>query len=180
MNKSVKNTPLICGHIELGGIGVTKYNKTNLCSACYESINDTEFAAVSKLAAQQNEQYGLPKLEGSDRQVAFAEIIRAEILPQLDGLVLSKQIYTSSSDHAEYLSDCAAAWEEIAKKIKSVSTAEWFITARKTNLITKIAGGFHDYGEGEFVISTTDYEVLKKMRLHYLRNFKIKSENQEG
>ena len=180
MKKSVQKTPPICGHAESGDSGVQEYNKTNLCTACYELIKNTEFVALSKLAAQQNEQSGLPKLKGSsDKQVAFAEIIRAEIIPQLEGVVLAKQRYTSSSEDAEYLSDCAAAWVEIAKKIKSVTTAEWFLNC-KTNLIRQIGRGLYEYGEKKFLITTTDYEVLKKDRLKYLRGFKINGVSQEG
>ena len=177
MKKSVQNNPPICGHIS---IGVSEYNKTNLCSACYQLIKDIEFAALSKLAAQQNEQSGLPKLKGSsDRQVAFAEIIRAEIIPQLDGFIQAKIKYTPNQEDAEYWSDCAAAWAEIAKKIRSVTTAEWFLNSN-TDMIRQIGRGFYKYGEERFLISTTDYEVLKKDRLNYLRNFKINGENQEG
>jgi hypothetical protein len=173
VNKFDQEVSLVCGHIKSSKNGISNNkNNSKLCPACTDSIIGTEFAALSKLAAQQNEQAGLLKLEGSDRQVAWAEIIRAEIVPQLDGFVSAKQRYAGSPENAEYLSECASAWAEIAKKIKSVSTAEWFIN-RRNNLISKIVGGFHDYGEGEFVISTMDYQVLKMKRLQFLRNFKI-------
>jgi|GEM_PF-3596775 hypothetical protein len=179
MKKMDTEITRICGHIELSNKRVSESEDPILCQACYKSIKNTEHAAANKLAAQQNEQFGLPKLEGTDNQVAWAESIRAEMVPQLEGYVAAKQKYTASPENAEYLSACAVAWAEIAKKIKSVSIAVWFID-HEYNLISNIRVGSHDYGNGKFVISTMDYEVLKMKRLQYLRDFKIRGEKQEG
>ena len=77
-----------CGHtgvIDLGGKGSErewrlKKEAEKLCPDCYQEELDRK----NKEAAEKAEQMGLPKLEGSEKQIAWAESIRSEIISKID------------------------------------------------------------------------------------------------
>lgn len=56
----------------------------SLCPECYQNQLQSERAKASVEAAQKSKLEGLPKLEGSPKQVAWAETIRRKILDELE------------------------------------------------------------------------------------------------
>jgi len=77
-----------CGHVETVKLyGPNKDRERRIasmsagvCDACYKARKDAEHAAANASAAAANAAGGLPALVGSEKQVAWAESLRAERL----------------------------------------------------------------------------------------------------
>ncbi len=77
-----------CGHYETVNISGpykaresrVEYEEGRLCRECYTAKVDAERDAAAAAAAEQAEASGLPALQGSEKQIRWAEQIRAEII----------------------------------------------------------------------------------------------------
>ncbi len=61
--------------------------KTTLCQACYNAERAAAYAQEQEYAAQKNKELNLPALEGTEKQVSFAETIRAKRYAQIADLI---------------------------------------------------------------------------------------------
>lgn len=83
-----------CGHTETINIGgkvserdrQAEYEAGKLCYECYKAKQAEQRAAESKAAAEAAQSSGLPALTGSEKQVAWAETIRAAAAQSLGAL----------------------------------------------------------------------------------------------
>lgn len=77
-----------CGHtvaVQLYGPNKDRERKLaamrdTICDACYKAQKDAEHAAANAAAAAANAAEGLPALVGSEKQIAWAESLRADRL----------------------------------------------------------------------------------------------------
>lgn len=82
-----------CGHeeeVNICGPGKDRDRKAEwegrkLCRDCYKAKMDAERAEASAKAAESNK--GLPALEGSEKQIAWAETIRAKAIAEIDSFI---------------------------------------------------------------------------------------------
>lgn len=66
------------------------YEEAKLCPDCYKAKLEAERQKQNAEAAEANQTAGLPKLEGTEKQIAWAETIRKSILEGIESKVLSK------------------------------------------------------------------------------------------
>ena len=101
---------------------IAYFEEHGLCSECYRKQKELERQEANKKAKETNQAAGLPKLEGSEKQVAWAEKIRADILQRL-----------KPSDKAATTPQQEEIKKYIAKeyaKIKNEASAAWWIENR--------------------------------------------------
>jgi len=80
-----------CGHegeVQLYGKGSERERKLEWlaeqdCPTCEKAAREARNAKANAAAAQANASAGLPALQGSDKQIAWAETIRAQFIPGL-------------------------------------------------------------------------------------------------
>jgi hypothetical protein len=83
-----------CGHTETvqivgpyaGRDRQAEYESGNLCYECYKARQAEKHAAESNAAAEAAQSSGLPALSGSEKQIAWAETIRATAAQSLGAL----------------------------------------------------------------------------------------------
>lgn len=83
-----------CGHVETINIGgkvserdnQAEYESGKLCYECYKAKQAEHRAAESKAAAEASQSAGMPALTGSEKQVAWAQTIRAAAAQSLNAL----------------------------------------------------------------------------------------------
>lgn len=84
-----------CGHtatVELFGKSSDREWKLQrmaegLCPDCYRAQQEAERKAASEAAAEEAKKQGFAELKGSEKQIAWAETIRAKFMEQLDELL---------------------------------------------------------------------------------------------
>jgi len=142
-----------CGHEEVINIvgkvserdRKAEWEEGRLCYDCWKAEQAAERAAESNAAAEEAKAEGLPRLEGSEKQIAWAETIRAKMLLDLSALETRHKIYQAKLDSGDFPPDTPeekinAARDELAKnavaigRIKSNSAAKWFINNRNINI----------------------------------------------
>lgn len=79
------------GHVTLFGPTKDRYRRiewleTRECDECYKEGIAAEKAAESARAAERQTALGLPELSGSDKQVAWALVLRQRVLERLAGM----------------------------------------------------------------------------------------------
>lgn len=120
-----------CGHTEEHNIVGTNVHgerdrkiewlQSQVCSECYKAQKATERAEAAAAAAKQNA--NMPKLEGSEKQIAWAEQIRAK--------VLTPAIMTATPK-----ADAPAEVVEALESIKNETSASWWIDHKDFGLNT--------------------------------------------
>jgi len=127
---SVKHS---CGHtveIQLCGKGTERTRKlewlaTQDCPACEKAARDAKHNAANAAAAQANASAGLPALQGSDKQIAWAETIRAGYMPGLQAKLAEMQAKVTPENAA-----IAAQAIGITESIINNQSAAWWIDRR--------------------------------------------------
>lgn len=84
-----------CGHNEKVAIygkydqrdAALEREKAKVCAACYAARKDEARLQAAQAAAEQAQAGGLPALQGSEKQVAWAEQIRAQAIQAVDALL---------------------------------------------------------------------------------------------
>lgn len=118
-----------CGHVETVDLYGPRKNREwrlenveaeKLCEECYKAKLAEERELANKQAAEAAQAQGLPKLEGTEKQVAWAETIRQEVLTAIDDYILEDE----AKDPRVI---------EIVNHIKSKTSASWWIDRRETN-----------------------------------------------
>ena len=141
----------ICGHTEthtLYGPGKERERKlswmeTTDCSECYQAALKIQRDAENAKAAEINQANALPTLTGSEKQIAWAETIRAEKIAQLDELICAAN--TQIANGAAKADDPNVinffAW---AETLRNTTASSWWIDNRNISalgIIRNIAKG---------------------------------------
>lgn len=146
-----------CGHIETEQL----YGKTSereryvewakdnkLCPECYREAKELHQKEESLKAATANSEAGLPPLTGTEKQIAWAETIRAERIKEIDAATASyddklknmadknlmdKANARALEDGFLSLEDAFICGKEATKAIKGITSAHWWIDNRSSN-----------------------------------------------
>ena len=128
-----------CGHeddVVLYGKMEERYQKLSsyaegLCSACWKEEQDKVHAAKGEAAKQVADTKGLPQLAGSEKQRAWAETIRDEILYLVDVVAYVSDNFTNALTEGE---EHIAAF---ADELRATTSSKWWIdNARDASKIT--------------------------------------------
>lgn len=122
-----------CGHkweIQLfgpieGRLVKLDYEAEKLCPDCYKAKIETKHAAESAKAAEEAKQAGLPALQGSEKQIAWAESIRAKQMPALLKLAADLDNAPESANQ-----DAVRIGKEIVSRAINCTSAKDWIDAR--------------------------------------------------
>ncbi len=125
-----------CGHQETVNIGgpqkdrarQEEYEARKLCTACYYGQQQAVLQAVHQQAVAANAEAGLPTLEGSEQQVAWAEDIRFEMLA--GAAELEASITANAPDEAQ-----KALALNALNSIRAQAQAGWWIARRSLCLM---------------------------------------------
>jgi len=120
-----------CGHNETVNIcgkqsdrpRQAEYEATRLCYDCYKAAQTAKNAAQTTAATVAAEVQGLPTLQGSEKQIAWAETLRSEKLEEIKQL---RAIGIKPNEPAfiiEAVNNCFAV-------IEAETSAKWFIDNR--------------------------------------------------
>ncbi|HRK16536.1 MAG TPA: hypothetical protein PK490_19810 [Prosthecobacter sp.] len=112
-----------------------------LCPECYRASIDAKRAAASEAAARESEEIGLPDLEGSEKQVAWALRLRAEALKNLsENLKLKVPRFFSKLELKHEMTDVLSAFEALALNWAAGKTsASWWIDSREAGWLDLFA-----------------------------------------
>jgi len=103
---------------------------TWICDECKELIRKEE----NEKAAKINESAGLPELKGSDKQIAWAETIRAKKVSELDKSLSDNDLeYLKKRAHRQGIADADKKIDIAIVSIKSKTSASWWIDSRDYN-----------------------------------------------
>lgn len=125
------NITHICGHNEthqLYGPGKdrtqrAKWLETTLCSDCYKAEQERQKIESAQIAAEENKESGLPALEGTDKQITWAETIRAKIKAEMDSII--SQIVTTEPQTSEQTQSKEWAIEDAKIILRQKKAAYW-------------------------------------------------------
>lgn len=129
-----------CGHtdtIELFGPHKERERKIawlereGICPNCYRAEKEAEKAEARAKAAAEAEAIesalNLPKLKGSEKQVAWAKTIRTEILKKFDETL---EKYATRFENHPNGAEVKKMLEDAKEKIMEETSASWFIDNR--------------------------------------------------
>ena len=119
-----------CGHEETHQIdgpqklrqGRIDWLAGTLCHECYIAERDAERAKANQAATDANAEAGLPALQGSPKQIAWAETIRATGLESIDELM---------AHNTNLSADQTATVERATTGLKAEISAGWWIEHQK-------------------------------------------------
>lgn len=123
-----------CGHEEtvalFGKIKGREWRLENvetqkLCTECYQAEMKRLHEEENREAAEIAREMGLPALTGTEKQVAWAELIRQQMLADLDKFIY-KQVKIEHRNDPSFL--------EAVEKIRSRTEARWWIDNRGMNM----------------------------------------------
>ena len=113
-----------------------------LCTKCWKAEKDEQRAKESAEAAEQAKASGLPELTGSEKQVAWAERIRAEILSEFTiekvkaWCINAMPPIKSAPDDNDLKSVMKSEFDDSAilifSEVREQSSAGWWIDRRHT------------------------------------------------
>lgn len=106
---------------------IAERESRKLCPECYSAKLAADRAAASAAAAEQAKASGLPALTGSDKQIAWAETIRAKAADQLAALSAKLDSAPASANQTAI----SIAREIIASTIALTNASAW-IDSRDT------------------------------------------------
>lgn len=129
----------ICGHTErhqlYGPIAGRERQAARLaerkCSECYKAEREAEREAETAKAVEQAQAAGLPALQGSDKQVAWAESIRATMIETATAYVAKVAGATPANEQqaAQHAAGLAAA-KATVEAMMTETSAKWWIDRR--------------------------------------------------
>lgn len=148
-----------CGHTET----IQLFGKTSererwiewaeqnkVCPECYEKQKKEARQVATWAAAKEADENGLPTLSGSDKQIKWAETIRAEKLAEIDRLIapldtnmakvaadpalLEKANSKAVDDGFADFADSGECLKATVNQIKSNDSAKWWIDNRGENM----------------------------------------------
>ena len=123
-----------CGHSETVNIGgkvserdrLASYEERKDCDECYKAKQDAARVAAAAAAAEAAKTAGLPALQGSEKQVAWAESIRANLIAGHEDVRarLAAGIAAGKGD------DVTVAMLAALDRIVACTSATWYIDHR--------------------------------------------------
>ncbi|WP_070017076.1 hypothetical protein [Streptomyces nanshensis] len=130
-----------CGHIktvQLSGPARQRESRARWlaeseCLTCRNAQQDRERAEASERNAAANRAAGLPELEGSPKQVAWAETIRAEMLDEMARQktrfteLLEDEVSRRRADVRKNQEQQLRCIETVLAALREIATARWFI-----------------------------------------------------
>jgi len=127
---SVKHS---CGHtveVQLYGKGSERERKLEWlaeqdCPACEKAAAAAKHSAANAEAAEANAEAGLATLQGSDKQIAWAETIRAQFIPGLQAKLAEVQSKATEAN-ADQVAGCVAMIQSIVDE----QSASYWIDSR--------------------------------------------------
>lgn len=129
-----------CGHKDTVQIyGTNTHGERERKAAWYGTIDCPKCQAANTIKA--NKEEGMAELEGSDKQIAWAESIRGKIMPMLDA---ERQGCADHGATAEQLAkiDIVLAW------LRGQKSAAWWIDHRLSSHTALRAAGQAVNGQG--------------------------------
>ena len=102
-----------------------------VCPECYRAAKEAERARATQAAAEKNK--GLPQLEGSEKQIAWAETIRAGKMEEAKA-VLERSLSAATDEQK----NIAQLVSDIYKKWESTSSAKWWIENRSKDFMSEV------------------------------------------
>lgn len=112
------------------------------CPDCFKKALEEKRASDNAEAVKASSEKGLPKLQGSDKQIAWAEKIRIEYINKLDDYIdRTKSNVTAKGnfdpdEYKKYIQPLNETVKELRVKLLSKSSASWWIDNRGKRLTT--------------------------------------------
>jgi hypothetical protein len=101
------------------------YESKGMCGECYKKHLQEQRELASKEAADKAHTAGLPPLAGTEKQIAWAEIIRAEKLTAL------RDIERFQDDVLPEEEPLFEALQAMSRRVQAISCAKWWIDNRE-------------------------------------------------
>lgn len=128
-----------CGHTETVNIcgpykdraRQAEYEATRTCRECYLAGQEASRNQAAAEAAESAAANGLPALQGSEKQVRWAEQVRAELLTGADA-IRDRLSNAPNETHRAAVADALAA-------IEAETAAGWWIDNRAVSLLDLVA-----------------------------------------
>lgn len=123
-----------CGHtdtIQIYGPGRDRERKlaneeSKLCPDCYKAKLEADRQKQNAEAAEANQAAGLPKLEGTEKQIAWAESIRKSMIDHIIEYYISQITDEAKAEHPEEYERVMKGFEAL----KRHTDASWWIDNR--------------------------------------------------
>jgi hypothetical protein len=144
-----------CGHsgeVVLFGPGKERerklewYHNSASCPDCYQKEKDEAKRIQNAEAAKSNTEMSLPKLTGSEKQIAWANTIRIDRIKRIDELINKgesiqnktrigeQEINLSPAEYDQYLKPIHETVKDLRNKLLTHTSASWWIDQRSTPL----------------------------------------------
>lgn len=128
------NVTYACGHegtVDIYGRSRDRewklaHEEEKLCPDCWKKQRDEERAKQNAEAAEANKEAGLPELEGTEKQIAWAESIRKSMIDHIIEYYVSQITDEAKAEHPEEYERVMKAFEAI----KQHTDASWWIDNR--------------------------------------------------
>lgn len=132
----------------------------SLCHDCWSKQRDAQRVEASQQAAETAALTGLPVLQGTEKQVTWAETIRANKLQQIDALVAGFAEQDVGAEERAIVLEAMAA-------IRAVDSAHWWIENRTADFFSNS----YDFSVwlvgGSRYLKLTQPEILARARQHF-------------
>lgn len=123
-----------CGHAETVNIGgkvserdrLAGYEERKMCYECYKAKQAADRAAATEAASADAQTKNLPDLQGSDKQIAWAETIRASMLKMADYLPRFDALEAAGT-----IDPVQAATKRMILRVQACNSAKWYIDNRE-------------------------------------------------
>ena len=112
-----------------------------VCPDCEREIYEEEAEELAQKASAN----GLPKLRGSEKQIAWAEHIRPELLESMEKTVEEAREYVNGLDEGEEKDRCIKVlrvFEQILIQVRNEKRAAWWIDHRDRNGLSVVRNIF--------------------------------------
>jgi len=103
--------------------------ESKLCPDCWKKQREEERQKENAKAAEANQEAGLSKLEGSEKQIPWAESIRKQIIEGVEKQIFGRMDEDRIEENPEVYQDFVKAFNSL----KSHSSASWWIDHRDYN-----------------------------------------------
>jgi len=100
--------------------------ESKLCPDCWKKQRDEERAKANAEAAEANKAAGLPELEGTEKQISWAETIRKSMIEHMEEYYISQITGEAKAEHPEEYKRIMQSFEAM----KRHTDASWWIDNR--------------------------------------------------
>jgi hypothetical protein len=106
--------------------------ESKLCPECWQAKREVDKLKENAESAAANQDAGLPPLEGTEKQVVWAETIRFKIINAIQTKLVDRVLEAAKTEHPEEWAEAIATFKALQKH----SAASWWIDHRDTELDT--------------------------------------------